>query len=54
MSNEVSSTIALSTTRQAAARQGDALSWRLAIPLIGGASAALWVLIGKVIALLIA
>ncbi len=54
MFNEISSTIALPTARQAAAEHDNPLAWRLAIPLIGGASAALWVLIGKAIALVIA
>ena len=54
MFNEISPTIALPAARQAAAEQGSPLAWRLAIPLIGGASVALWVLIGKAVALLIA
>ncbi len=54
MFNQVSSTIALPSAQQAAAEHDGPIAWRLAIPLIGGASLALWVLIGKAIALLIA
>ncbi len=54
MFNEVSSTIALPAAKHAAAEHDGPLAWRLAIPLIGGASVGLWIIIGKAIALLMA
>lgn len=45
---------ALPVVREAVQRDGRPLSWRLACPLIGGASAALWVLVAKAVALVFA
>lgn len=50
---ELSPTAALPSSRQDADERGGALAWRLAIPLIGGASAGLWLLVGKAAALLV-
>ena len=54
MFDELSPTIALPRSRQDAAKHGSPLTWRLALPLIGGASAGLWILIGKAVAFLVA
>lgn len=49
---EISPAIALPSSQRDAKERG-ALAWRLVIPLIGGVSAGLWMLVGKGITLLI-
>ncbi len=54
MFDELSPTIVLPCSRQDAAEHDSPISWRLALPLIGGASAGLWILVGKALAFLVA
>lgn len=54
MLDELSPAIALSNARHAAAEQSAPIAWRLALPLIGSASAVLWFLVGKAVAFLVA
>ena len=54
MLNELSPVLAFPSAPSRPAGRRGPIAWRLAIPVIGGASIGLWVLVGKAVLLLVA